>query len=248
MEDHAYIGELVAAIAYLTVGVRMLRLSLRTGESPERLLGVSYTLVGMSYVFYVIPTIFNVGSLWTPLTLAGRITFDVAIIPFALFTRTVFRRDATWAGWLVCGFTTLIAFGLVFSLLSGDAEGMTLSNPWFWFEWVGYTGPSAWVSVEAFLAHAGAKKRVRIGLSDRLVANRFLLWAFHGLFGVGACLSVIPMYSEYAATQTFAAWPDRLLGGLEVGAVVTLWLVFFPPSFYRRWFSDAASMTESVEG
>ena len=247
MGDHAYIGELIAAIAYLTVGVRVFRLSQRTGEFPERLLGVSYALVGMSYVFYEIPTIFRIESLWTPFTLAGRITFDVAIIPFALFTRTVFRSNAPWAMWLVIACVALMFTGVMFSLLTGDPEGMTLSNSWFWFEWAGYTIPSVWMSIEAFLARANAVKRQRIGLCDALVANRFLLWAFHGLFGVAACLTVILMYTEYNATQTFAGWTDRLLGGLELGSVVTLWFVFFPPAFYRRWITGAARSPQVVE-
>jgi hypothetical protein len=248
MEDHAYIGELIAAIAYLVAGVRMLRLSLRTGESPERLLGVSYTLIGTSYLFYEIPSIFVLESLWTPFTLAGRIIFDVALIPFALFTRTVFRKNAPWATWLVCGCGALIAVGLIFSLFSGDAEGLALGSRWFWCEWVGYTAPSAWMSTEAFLAYAGAKRRQRIGLCDALVVNRFLLWAFHGLFGVAACLSVILMYSEYAATQIFSVWTDRLLGGMEMGSVVTLWLVFFAPAFYRNWIGRDATAANTSEG
>ncbi len=68
------------------------------------------------------------------------------------------------------------------------------------------------------------------------------------MFGVGACLSLIPMYSEYATTQTFAAWTDRLLGGLELGSVVTLWFVFFPPAFYRRWIEGAAPAATAEEG
>ena len=248
MEDHAYLGELVAAIAYLTAGVRLLRLSLRTGEAPERLLGVSFALMGTSYLFYTIPVIVGIESLWTPFTFAGRITFDIGVVPFALFTRVVFRRDDSWAAWLVYGCAVFLSLGVIFSLAAGDAEGMTLSNWWFWLEWVGYAVPSAWMSVEAFLAYAGAKKRKQVGLCGALVANRFLLWAFHGLFGVAACLSVILMYSEYSTTQTFSAWTDRLLGGLEMGSVATLWLVFFPPAFYRRWIKGAAPAATAEEG
>jgi hypothetical protein len=244
MEDQPFVGELVAGIAYLTAGVRMLRLSQRTGEAPERLLGVAFALMGTSYLFYMTPVVFGSESLSIPLTFAGRIAFDVGIVPFALFTRTVFRSDESWATWIVCGCAVLIAVGVTCSLLAGDAEGMTLSNGWFWLEWVGYTIPSVWMSVEAFLAYAGAKKRARIGLSDALVANRFLLWAFHGLFGVAACLTVILLYSGYAEARALTAVADRLLGCMEMGSVVTLWLVFFPPARYRNWITrDTASVT-----
>jgi hypothetical protein len=248
MEDHAYIGELLAAVVYLIAGARLLRLAQRTREAPERLLGVAFALIGTSYLLYTTPIIFGLESLWTPLTFAGRITFAVGVVPVALFTRTVFRRGESWATGLVCGCAVLLFVGITFSLLGGDAEGMTLSSWWFWLEWLGYTVPPAWISVEAFLAYAGAKRRKRIGLCDALVANRYLLWAFHGLFGVGGSLSVIAMYSDYAATGTFSAWTDSLLGGLEIGSIVTLWLVFFPPIFYRNWIYRLATVADVAEG
>jgi hypothetical protein len=248
MEDHAYIGELLAAVVYLIAGVRLLRLAQRTGEAPERLLGVAFALIGTSYLLYTAPIIYGLESLWTPLTLAGRITFAVGVVPVALFTRTVFRRHESWATWLVCGCGVLLSVGVTFSLLGGDVEGMTLTSWWFWLEWLGYTVPPAWISVEAFLVYAGAKRRKRIGLCDALVANRYLLWAFHGLFGVGGSLSVIAMYSDYAATGTFSAWTDSLLGGLEMGSIVMLWLVFFPPTFYRRWIQSTAPVAKAEEG
>ncbi len=42
MEDHAYIGELLAGIVYLIAGVRLFWLGQRTGEVPEKLLGVAF--------------------------------------------------------------------------------------------------------------------------------------------------------------------------------------------------------------
>jgi len=41
MEDHAYIGELAAAIFYLAAGVGLLRVAFRTGLLEERILGWS---------------------------------------------------------------------------------------------------------------------------------------------------------------------------------------------------------------
>ncbi len=52
MDDHAYIGELLAGIVYLIVGVRLLRLAQRTREVPERLLAAMFLLSGASYIVY----------------------------------------------------------------------------------------------------------------------------------------------------------------------------------------------------
>ena len=53
MEDHAYIGELLAGIVYLIAGVRLLRLGQRTREVPERLLAAMFILSGASYIVYL---------------------------------------------------------------------------------------------------------------------------------------------------------------------------------------------------
>jgi len=75
VEEQAYIGELIAALVYLYVGTRLLRLSSRTGEVPERLLGVMFLVTGASFLLYDLPIIFNSESLWTPLNFAGRVAF-----------------------------------------------------------------------------------------------------------------------------------------------------------------------------
>ena len=75
MEEQAYIGELISAFIYLYAGVRLVRLSARTGEGPERLLGAMFLLTGMSFLLYDLPIILDNESLWTPLSFAGRVTY-----------------------------------------------------------------------------------------------------------------------------------------------------------------------------
>ena len=48
MEEQAYVGELISALVYLYAGMLLLRLSSRTGEVPERLLGAMFLVTGTS--------------------------------------------------------------------------------------------------------------------------------------------------------------------------------------------------------
>ena len=57
MDDHAYLGELAAAIFYFAAGVRLLRVAFRTGLLEERILGAAFSVFGISYLFYVAPDI-----------------------------------------------------------------------------------------------------------------------------------------------------------------------------------------------
>ena len=248
MEDHAYIGELLAGIVYLIAGVRLLRLGERTGEVPERLLGAIFLFMGVSAAFYVLPVFSAFESLWTPLNFAGRVTFLPAAVMLALFTRLVFRPENRWGSWLVWGSAILLVTGVGGSVRGGDWEGFSISSGWFWLEWVGFTVPFGWAGSEAFVQYRQARRRVRLELCDPLVCNRYLLWALFGALQACSCLVLLPQYSEYETTSQFTATWDTLYGASIISSLVMIWLVFFPPAFYQRWIQRAAPVAEAEEG
>jgi len=247
MEGHAYLGELLAGTVYLIAGIRLLRLSQRTGETPERLLGTCFIAIAASALSYVLPTLPWFESLWAPLNFAGRVFVVPYSVIFALFTWRVFRPEARWGGWLVWGPAALLVIGIGGSAMIGDWEGFSISSGWFWLEWVGYTLPFCWASSETFAQYGRARRRVRLGLCDPLVCNRYLLWALFGALQVGLSLVLLPQYAEYEATSQFTAMWDALYGAIEIVSIVIIGLVFFAPAFYQRWINGNAPV-EKVEG
>lgn len=248
MEGDAYIGELAAAIFYLIVGARLTRLTFRIRKTPERLLGAMFLMTGTSYIVYNLPIIFDSEELWTPLNFAGRVLYLPAAIILAIFTRQVFRRETAWAAWLVCGCAALLVAGVTGSALRGDWEGFSISSPWFWLEWSGYTFPFAWAGVESLIHYDQAQRRVWLGLCDPLVCNRFLLWGFYGTATVIVSLGIPLQYAAYERESVFNATWDTLIGAGEILTVALIWLVFFPPARYRRWVEDAAVRLTAAEG
>jgi hypothetical protein len=240
MEDNAYIGELLAGIVYLIAGVRLLRLGQRTGQVPEKLLGVAFLFIGTSAGLYVLPKFLPFESLWTPLNFAGRVCIIPEAVIFALFTWRVFRPAERWGGWLVWGTAILLVIGVGGSAMGGDWEGFSISNGWFWLEWVGYTLPFGWAGSEAFAQYRQARRRVRLGLCDPLVCNRFLLWALFGTLQTCLALVLLPQYANYETTNQFTAMWDALYGAIEITSLVMIGLVFFPPAFYQRWINAPA--------
>jgi hypothetical protein len=248
MEGHAYLGEVAAAIFYLVAGVRLLRLAGRTGEVPERLLGLLFLFSSASYVVYEIPIVFPLDSLWEAFNFAGRLLYLPAAPILAVFTRRVFRPESAWAAWLVGGCAALLVAGVVGSALTGDWEGFALDRPWFWLDWSGYTIPFAWAAVESLAQYRQARRRTEVGLCDPLVCNRLLLW---GLFGTTAVLVslVIPFqYAAYARESVFNATFDGIVGVGELLTIGLIWIVFFPPAPYRRWIAASATRTDGAGG
>jgi hypothetical protein len=164
-----------------------------------------------------------------------------------LFARQAFRPDTAWANWMVGSCTLLLFAGTTMGIVQ-DSDYYVVENPWFWCTWLGYTIPCLWVSVEAFLSYARANRRVRVGLCDRVVANRYLLFGCFGAFQTFACVADIFEVMDYAADKPVSGEIDLLFGVLEMAAIVMLFFAFFPPAFYRSWIRGAAPVAKAVEG
>jgi hypothetical protein len=245
MEEHAYLSNLLATIIYLIVGIRLLALCSRTGELAERLLGAYFIFTCLSFVFFLAYERVDLGFWSQPFGLASRVVYDIGVVFFLYFIRQTFRPDETWAGWLVSGCTAAIFFGLSLSIYVGDWYG-NISDPWYLLEWSGYCLPCAWLCAESFHSYASASRRARIGLCDRLVVHRYLLWAAFGGFQTIGCISWIVMDLDYEVHQAFSTWAAVLLGVLEVAAVISLSLIFFPPAAYQRWIANPNSASDAA--
>ena len=114
--------------------------------------------------------------------------------------------------------------------------------------WVGETIPLVWVGVEGLACYTRAIKRVKLGLSDPLLANRFLLWGLFGATQVCTMVVEIPMNIGFETRGIFSTWPDATIGALEILTIAIVWLGFFPPAAYRRWINGAAPMAKTAEG
>jgi hypothetical protein len=247
MSDNPWIGEFIAGIFYLIVGIRLALLASRTGERPERLLSAMFFFSGASYIIYTIPMVFTIEALWTPFNFAGRAVYIPAPILIALFTREVFRSDARFSAWMVYATAALMVVGVGVSAMMGDWEGFSLGNPFFWLEWAGYTIPFAWAGLEAFGQYRSSLRRQRVGLCDRMVCNRLLLWSIWGMVMVALSLVLLPMYAEFEANNAFSALFDGLTGALEIVSITLICLVFFPPRFYQKLVTGTDGSESSVE-
>ncbi len=247
MLDGAWIGEAIAGIIYLIIGCRLLRLASRTGERPERLLSFMFFFSGASYLLYIVPMIIPIDALWTPFNFAGRAIYIPAPILLAMFTREVFRRDGRFSTWMVYMTTVLLVVGVGVSSMLGDWEGFSLESPFFWLEWVGYTIPFAWAGLEAFAQYRSSLRRRRLGLCDRLVCNRLLLWSIWGVSQVILSILLLFMYAHFAIHNSWSTLYDGLTGVIEIFSLGLICLVFFPPRFYQKLFSDSDRSESSVE-
>jgi hypothetical protein len=248
MEGTAYIGGAIAGLFYLIAGIRLVRLSIKTGEAPERLLGVTFLVWSLSYLAWQLPIALANDWMALQLFFAGRVLEDVGTITFALFLRLVFRNQERWASWLVVGVAVCAIVGVIGSASVGDWEALRpLSNPWWWLETVAFPITVVWMGAEGFHHYRMARQRLRLGLCEPLICNRYLLWGLTGVSWTVYQFAMIAQQVGYERTQVWSSSADAAIGAVEFGAIALISLVFFPPAFYRRWIERVSPAAEAAE-
>jgi hypothetical protein len=244
MDTSAYVGEVISGFVYLFVGVRLYRLSRRTGHLPEALIAASFLLWTLSFAIWDIPYAFVDSEELVPAVYSygSLIALASGTVVFACFIRAVFRPGARWAIWLVAAITVANLAGVVGMAYMGDWEGTNpLANPWYWLEYFGGIAPSAWMGAEGFAQYFKTRRRLKLGLSEPIACNRFLLWGLAGSLWV--ILESIVTASDLVYAYT-GYWSELLGIGtavFDVAPITIFWFVFFPPAFYCRWVAGGVS-------
>jgi len=239
MEELSYIVSVLTGSFYLVAGLRLLRLSLQTGERPELWLGLYFAATGQWFVVFNLPYFFGLVELPTGIENWVEWIYALGVIPYLLFIRAVFRARSKWA-------TALSGVSALFLLAGAGYAGLRgyftsdIDDPAYGIEWIGYTVPCVWMYVESHLSHASARKRVRLGLCSPIVANRYLLFAGFGLCQVAACLADLVWACAHGVDGPHSAYLMGLISTSESASVAFLWLAFLPPRAYRRWIDELA--------
>jgi hypothetical protein len=226
------------AVSFL-VGVRLLALARRTRQLPELAIGANFVVAGaIGYsLLLAAESLHLFAKRFEGLgSFAGVTGISVGAALVALFSRRVFRPKsraavallAALVGWLAAG-----VWGSWILHVAGQGAG---AGAWLghWAPNLGILAAYGWSSFEPLRYHALMRRRVRIGIADPLVANRFLLW------GLGT-LSVSAVTALHLVAQMLGAFelPPSLVGvvsALVLVAAIAEWLAFFPPPAYRRRF------------
>lgn len=249
-------AELVAAVSYallavagLVVGGRLVGLAARTRELPELVFGlaaVTQSLTGIG--FWLVPAVLPPGLLWHGAALAlGAETLGIVFVCAGCWL--IFRRGERWglATALLLSLFAVAVLGLRLGLSDPAAaapgtplgqeidalSGVFLSN-------LAVSAAYGWLAIEAFRYAMLMQRRLRLGLDPAIAVHQFALWALASasIVAINVLVAAAALGPGRAVTAISGLYAVVSLLGL-VGAL-SLWLAFFPPSFYRAWVEDAA--------
>ena len=238
-----YLTEGIIIAVFLFAAACLLRRSFRTHAVPERLLGTSFLLWGVSYLLYDVPEALGAEELViASLASAARISWQTSTALMALFVKQTFRKSDPRATWVVVGIVVLMVAGGLGSVWVGDyGADYPLSNPWWWLEWAGSVIPMVWISMEASVYYLKVRQHRWLGEGDALLCNRMGLWCLLGVCWVVVECVAAAQYIVFELTQRWPTWLSCTLALLELSGVAMIWLVFYPPAVYRRWINREAT-------
>ncbi|MCG8592447.1 MAG: hypothetical protein MJE66_24410 [Proteobacteria bacterium] len=234
-------GPVLSLVVNVVIGVRLFRMWWRTREVPELAIGASGILNTLSFPVLIAAKNMaadspeTAGLVWTvgiSLVVAGSLCLYT-------FNWRVFYPNRPWVGGIVVAAALAGWGGLLGQGLAGD---LVAHKPVGFFGWLSYAGRTlavTWTSYESLRYYALMRKRLRLGLADPLVANRFFLW---GLAGAAVTVSNVNIFCRYAFLDGNLMAPEVVVLSFLTNVVsgTSVWLAFFPLRSYRRRFESRA--------
>jgi hypothetical protein len=236
------LSALASVAVSLVLGIRLLRLWSRSRQLPELAIGVSFLAAGV--MGYIATVLGNPGTAGFPEVMAyramvsgiGLISVGVALT--YLFVWKVFRPDTVWARELFW----IASVTLLFTILpiSGNEGVRAQVSPITVIGDLARFGGGAWGAWESLRYFGLMRKRVRLGLAEPAVANRFLLWGIASLSTgtIFLVTSTAVRLSLSPADGSVTPGVMTLISLLTLLTAVSQWLAFLPPVRYTRWIES----------
>lgn len=230
--------------ASIVVAVRMLALHRRTHALPELLLGGMLLLsVGVGYPAMIVAD--RAGPHWSATFFAMAIFgLNAGFSLLFLFTWQVFRRSSAWAGALAAaGVLALLAIMLQQWITLHERGVFHIADQPFsesLMQIVPVTTAYLWAALESLRYYALMRRRLKLGLADPEVTNRFLLYSLMGMDAtVGVMLNAVAGYLHVEVLTN--PWILLCSSCTGLGQTVFLLLTFVPPRSYLDWVRARAA-------
>jgi hypothetical protein len=228
----AIIGFGSFVLASSVVGLRLLRIAIRTGQTAELAIGtavfagggVGHALIVLSFALHAFP-----GAMTPIAVLVGNAAASGGAIALALGVWRIFRPADRWPRAIIAA----VIASLVLSLLERLRLLTTVpTSPFvFWTFTAGSGASYAWSAYESLRFHAMLRRRIRIGLASPAMAQRFLLWGIAG--SAAFALHILSAVNRFLDPGTIAPLVLILQDLLGLAAATGIWLAFFPPRRLR---------------
>lgn len=236
MQALAAVVGLATVVLGLVLGIRLLRLALRTRQAPELAMGLYCLLVtlGTLALAHAFQGLSEESAGRPPLSAAGTFLVGAGAFALAVGIRRIFRPAARAGAPLLA----LLGLGLLGSWLATALPGdpvtladVTLANALFA---AGRVAIYLWGAFEAFRYASMLDRRAAIGLADPVAAHQIRLWGTAWLAVMTIAVGSMVLSVTWGPSLAEQSWLGVAVGLLNLTAWTCTWLAFFPLALYQR--------------
>ena len=237
-------GFLAFFFVSLWVGVRMLAQWGRTRALPELLLGLGVLGIGpIGFGLIMLAAAAGASKPDAPSLLAG---FSALAVGGGAAAKAIFNWKIYHPSSRAVAAVSLVSIALLVVAIVGDARSTGFA-PAAWMQpgWMlvrqsVQIGVLLWGSGEALRWWLRMRRRLRIGIADPLVANRFLLWGIGaGMAGSGSLIGML-VGLVYGQAMNELPLLTLVLSLCGLVSAVALWLAFAAPEWWKLWIRNQA--------
>ena len=215
------------------VGVRLLMLARRTRLVPELCFGLSFLFLGVvGYPLSIAARKAAMAGMPVPQLLPSALLFqDLSALTMFIATWQTFRPLQRWLRLVMWSGVAVFAASLLGDSVTSGA--WAFRDGGFWYELGFWARASAfvWAAIEADRYHRTMQRRLKLGLADPVVTDRFRLWT---ISSYAICAAFLIFYLGRLFADNVATSIPVILATSVAGFVagVTVWLAFVPPKAY----------------
>jgi hypothetical protein len=247
------LSSLIFVVVGTAVGMRILLRARADRSLPELAIGIALvSFAGITQTFSIARVALEdrMGPGATiALQLGATAGSSLALLGLYVFTWRVFRPDARWAVLLFAGGSALgLWAGAAMAAVSFYAVGVppVLTGGWIALSALSYAICFGWGAVESLLYHGRLRLRLRLGLADPLLVNRFLLWGSACSIAFAIDVALMALAIQHVDFN-HAPLPKLLVSASGLVNAVAWYLGFTPPAWYVRWARAGAAAPSSSQ-
>jgi hypothetical protein len=155
-------------------------------------------------------------------------------------TWRIFRPERRWMVWAFSVLGAVLVAEFVRNALLERTPFVRADQLWYWPGALGRSLPFWWSTYESLRYHGLLRRRLRIGLSTPVLANKMLLWSVSGVVGSVMCFLAVAG-TVFDFDYRYGAAMAATYGALGVVSATCIGLAFFPPERYLKFVARASA-------
>lgn len=238
-------GTLLFLVVGTLVGIRLCLLAKRTRQVPELAIG-SALLFGGSIALLLGVSGFALqqrgSELSAPLLGSAMLSLALGSTSLAVFNWHVFHRTESWVRNAVAAVAIVLLGLFAAEAWTGQFRvKMHSMSPFFASMQLMRSSLLLWSVYESLRYWRMMRRRVALGLADRLVTHRIALWGVGMLGALVGNLFTIYSFGRGAGVIQVGSAANLVPATAGMIAAICLFFGFMPPAFYRRWLEGRSA-------